>query len=495
MSFCMTSVACIRAFHSVLVLAPLLLLGACATSPVSDHEPLALTLPAQWRSPLTAPGGVSPSPAWHDLGDAELNQLIQTAHKHSPDLAAAVARVQQADATARGVGVALLPAVGATLSANRQSRLGGQADVTGTGVTAALAASYELDFWGRQRAEHRSALALRQASAHDHGTVQITLTAAVAQAWLQLVGGRERLAIASLNLQSAERVMALVDARARAGAATALDLARQRGLVATQRQTLEALRQQVQGHHTALAMLLGQTELPPVQSSVLPPLPPVLWDTGRPVDLLVRRPDIARAEARLAAAHADVSAARAALLPRISLSASLATGGSGLGRLLDNPLYSLAAALAAPIFDAGRLAAGQDLAQARRAELLAQYRTAIVAAVGDVELALQAVAGTQLQQMAQADVVEQAQQAAILAQARYRAGAETLLTLLDAQRTLYAAQDVAAQLRLAAWADRVALHRAVGGDWANADADAQIRADVAAPPSGGSVQVFAGPRP
>jgi multidrug efflux system outer membrane protein len=173
----------------------------------------------------------------------------------------------------------------------------------------------------------------------------------------------------------------------------------------------------------------------------------------------------------------------------------VATGGSRLGRLLDNPLYSLAAALAPPIFDAGRLVAGQDLAQARRAELLAQYRAAIVAAVGDVELALQAVAGTQLQQMAQSDVVEQAQQAAILAQARYRAGAETLLTLLDAQRTLYAAQDVAAQLRLAAWADRVALHRAVGGGWAKAEVGAEARADVAAPLSGGSVQVFAGPRP
>lgn len=478
----MTFFAGVRTFH-IVALSTAALLCACGSAPLLTPPGLvAAQLPAQWSSPV--PGGQAQAPTLHHLGHGELDELIHLAHAQSPDVSAAIARVQQADATARVADAADWPAVSASLGASRQARLGGQAEISGSAYAAGLAASYELDFWGRQRAERRSAQAQWQASMHDHDAVRITLTASVAQAWLRLVGDRERLAIAVLNLQSAEQVLTLVEARARAGAATALDLARQRGLVATQQQALQALRQQVQGHHTALASLLGQPTVPPVMSRVLPPVPETPWSVGVPADLLVRRPDIARAEARLAAAQADVTAARAALLPRISLSAGLATGGAGLGRVLDNPLYSLAAALAAPIFDGGRLVAGQDLARARQAELLAQYRAAIVGAVGDVELALQAVAGTQAQQAAQAEVLAQAQRAAALAQARYRAGAETLLTLLDAQRTLYAAQDGAAQLRQAAWADRVALYRALGGGWQVARAGAHGDREPATGPSG-----------
>lgn len=438
-------------------------LGGCTTPPHGlVDEPL--RLPTQWHGPVPPARGGGGTGA-HALGIAELDALVQAAHAHSPDLAAAIARVRQADAVARAAGAGLLPGVNGTLNASRQARAGGQAEVAGTQFGAAWGASYELDMWGRLGAERTSAQALRHASAHDRDAVQVTLTAAVAQAWLQLVGGRERVAIAELNLRSAERVLAVVEARARAGAATALEQAQQRGLVATQRQLLESQRQQVQAAHAGLAVLLGQPEGPRVDTQVLPAVETLAPDTATPADLLVRRPDIARAEARLAAAHADVAAARAALLPRIHLSASLGAGGGRLSRVLDNPLYSVAAALAAPIFDGGRLEAGRDLAQARQAELLAQYRATIVAAVGEVELALLSVAGTGAQRAAQAEVVRQAGQAATLAQSRYRAGAETLLTLLDAQRTLYAAQDTAARLHQAEWLAQVALLRALGGGW------------------------------
>lgn len=461
MRTCIASVSCLAA--------GVLLLGGCAAvQPLPEDAAAAPALPVQWASPLPPTQRVTTGVS--ALGVAELDALIRAAHAQSPDLAAAIARVQQADAVARAAGASLLPAVTGTLDARRQARAGGQAEVAGNQIGAALVASYELDAWGRLGAERASAQALRTASVHDRGAVQITLTAAVAQAWLQLVGGRERLAIAELNLHSAERVLAVVESRARAGAATQLEQAQQRGLVATQRQVLEARRQQVSGAHTALAALLGQAQWPVVQASALPATQALAPAAGLPADLLVRRPDIARAEARLFAAHADVAAARAALLPRISLSASLGTGGSNLPRVFDNPLYSLAAALAAPIFNGGRLAADRDAAQARQAELLAQYRASIVAAVSDVEQALQAVAGTQAQRTAQAQVVQQAQQAATLAQSRYRAGAETLLTLLDAQRTLYAAQDMAAQLHQAEWQAQVALYRALGGGW-QPDAD------------------------
>lgn len=453
--------------HAMTLLTAALLCGCASTTP----PPLAATapaLPVQW-SAQGSPGPLSIAPDWwRSLGSAELDALVQAAQAQSLDVAAAAARLRQAEATARQAGAALLPAVNATADASRQARFSGGSSTEGAAANrdaAGLAASYELDFWGRQRAGRDSALASLQASRFDRDTVGLTLTAAVAEAWLRLVGGRERLAIAGLNLHSAERVLALVESRARAGAATPLDLAQQRGLVATQRQAIEVLRQQVQGQHTALAVLLGQMSVPAVQADSLAALLPPAIGAGLPADLLVRRPDVARAEAQLAAAHADVQAARAALLPRITLSAGLGVGGDRPGRAFDHPLYSLAAGLTAPIFDGGRLAAGADIAQARRDELLAQYQAAVIAAAGDAERALQAVAGTDAQAAAQAQVLEQAQQAYTLAQVRYRAGADTLLTLLDAQRTLYAAQDHAAQLRQARLVAAVALYKALGGGW------------------------------
>jgi NodT family efflux transporter outer membrane factor (OMF) lipoprotein len=188
-------------------------------------------------------------------------------------------------------------------------------------------------------------------------------------------------------------------------------------------------------------------------------------DAGVPSNLLTRRPDVAQAERQLAAADADVTVARAAMLPSITLTASAGVGGDRLRGLFDRPIYDLAAGLAAPIFNAGRLAAGRDLALARREELLADYRKAIVDALGDVEAALNAIDGLQYQQQAQREALEQAREAVRLAESRYRAGADTLLALLDAQRTLYAAQDQTVRLRSARLQAAVALYKALGGGW------------------------------
>lgn len=443
-------------------------LAGCAALPAEEDRAGAPVLPAQWQS---APGPAADAVTqdwWRSFGSAELDRLVQQAGAQSNDLAAAMARVRQAEASARQAGAALLPDVAASLQAGRQARMGGQADVSGSYYSGALTASYEIDFWGGNRAMRDAALAEWQASALDRDTVQLTVTAGVASAWLQDLALRERAAIAEMNLRSAERLLSWVAARQRAGAATALELAQQRGLVAAQRRQLAALRQQAGDARTALAVLLGQPGLAlesAPQPSAWQGLHESRIDAGLPSQLLTRRPDIARAEARLAAANANVAVARAAMLPRLTLSARLGTGGDRPGRMFDNPLYSLAAGLAAPVFDAGRLAAGSDRAQARREELLADYRQAIVAAFGDVEVTLNATAGLQAQSLAQHEELLQAQRALALAENRWRAGAESLLTLLDAQRTLYAAQDLGVQLKLARLQARVGLYRALGGGW------------------------------
>lgn len=435
-------------------------------------------MPARWAyvSDAALTSDAVTAEWWRRFGSTELDGLIARARVQGLDVAAAMARVQQAQASARIAGASLLPQVSAAANARRQGRMGGDAAVTGNRYDIGLSASYEVDFWGKNSAARDGALSTLRATAFDRDTVQLTVTAGVANAWLHAVALRERIGIGELNLQSAERLLALVESRARAGASTPLELAQQRGLVASQRRSLAALAQQANDAQTAVSLLLGQAGAIPVASESLVSLQAPVISAGLPSELLLRRPDIARAEAQLAAADANVAVARAAMLPSLTLTGSVGGGGDRLRRVFDNPLYSLAAGLAAPIFDVGRLAAGRDLALAQREELLANYRQAIVAAFGDVEVALNAVAGVDAQALAQSEELIQAQRALALAESRYRAGAETLLTLLDAQRTLYAAQDAAVQLKALRLQASVALYKALGGGWQAADSASQAKA-------------------
>jgi NodT family efflux transporter outer membrane factor (OMF) lipoprotein len=187
--------------------------------------------------------------------------------------------------------------------------------------------------------------------------------------------------------------------------------------------------------------------------------------SGVPSKLLARRPDIAAAEARLAAANANVQVARAAMLPKFTLGASLGTGASTFAEVLSSSYYTFTAGLVAPIFNNGRLRATRELAEAEQDELLENYRSSILAGFSDVEKALNAIHGVERQRQWQDEEVLQARQAFDLAQQRYGAGAETLLTVLETQRTLYLAQDQQAQLRLARLQGSVALYKALGGGW------------------------------
>ncbi|WP_313332873.1 efflux transporter outer membrane subunit [Comamonas sp.] len=444
-----------------------LVLAGCVSAPpqVQQSQWQALDVPAQWQRSGAAQGDAVSQGWWRSFGSAELDALVADAQQHSLNVAAAMARVQQAQASARYAGAELLPTVNATAQAGHQGRLGGHAETTGRNLSVGLAASYELDLWGRLQSQRDAAGAALRASSFDHDTVRLSVTAAVADAWLLNVGLRERGEIAQRNLQTAERLLVLVESKASFGAATSLELAQQRGLVAAQRRALAALDQQQADAQRSLALLLGQAQGPAVrQSSVLALQVPRI-DQGEPIALVTRRPDIARAEARLQAADADLEAARAAMLPRLTLSAELGAQGRQLHRVLDNPLYSLAAGLAAPIFDAGRLAANCDLVIAQREELLLAYRQSIVQAFSDVQTALNAVAGVQQQALAQEEELRQARKALALAEARYRAGAETQLVLLDTQRSLYQAQDLAVQLHQERLRASVALYKALGGGW------------------------------
>lgn len=457
--------------NQLLLYGVLLLLGGCTlTAPTTSTSSAP---PDAWRyAPHAADGSALTAGAvddtwWTSFGSLELNQFVAQADAGSYDIAAAIARVRQAQATSRIAGAALLPNLSGFADTSRQGGLlASDTELAGTAFDLGVAASYELDFWGRNRALRDAAVASVHASEFDRDTVALTVSADVASAWLQTVALRERLGIAQQNLASAERILAVVESQAQAGSATPLDLAQQRGLVAAQRRSVAQMRQQANDAEAMLATLLG---VPPtnfrVATDTLAALHVPRIDAGIPSFLLTRRPDLAHAEAQLQAANANIVAARAAMLPSITLTGSAGYGSDRIRTLFDNSLYSVAAGLTAPIFDAGALAAGRDLAVAQKEELLSGYRQAIVSAFADVERALNAIAGIDAQQQAQHEELAQAQRALGLAESRYRAGAETLLVVLNTQQTLYAAQDEAAQLRAARLQAAVSLFRALGGGW------------------------------
>lgn len=447
--------------YPLTLLAVLTLAGCSATPEAPDELPAA---PAEWNH-VGAAAAAPDALWWRAFASAELDALIERGLAANFDLAAAAARLRQAEASARAAGAPLLPRLDGNLGASREGRLGGDADTAGNLYSGGLAASYEVDLWGRLSADREAAEAELAASRFDRDALRLTLSASLSETWLRQVALAERLRLAELNLANAERVLATVQARQAAGSATQLELAQQRGLVAEQRRTREELRQQADDIRSALAVLLGQAAPAEPSSAALTVLVAPSVSAGLPSELLLRRPDLARAEAQLSAADADLRAARAAMLPRLNLSAGASGASGSLNRVFADPIYSLAAALTAPIFDGGALAAERDRTAARREELLAAYRQSIVAAFADVQVALNAGAGVEAQWQAQQEVQAQAERALQLAERRYRAGAEDLLNLLDAQRTLYAAEDQSAQLRLARLQASVALARALGGGW------------------------------
>ncbi|MFO2465912.1 efflux transporter outer membrane subunit [Pseudomonas sp. 15FMM2] len=455
------------------LIAASVLLSAC-TSPAPRPDS-GLQPPTNWDASQDSASLADNRQWWTAFASPQLNRLIEQARIGSHDLAGAMARVRQAQASAVIAGAPLLPELKAGLNANHQKLLGGNgyrqlsADNDNRAVDyfdANLTASYEIDFWGGKRASRDSALQDVRASEFDQATVELTLLSGVATLYTQVLALDEQLRIAELNLANAQSVLNLVQTRHDAGSATTLELAQQKSLVAAQQRQLPRVQQQTREARISLATLLGQ----PVQELVLSPQPfaSLTWPTiaaGVPSQLLSRRPDIASAEARLAAAQADITVARGAMLPSVTLTANLGSGANQAADLLRSPFYNLTGGLLAPIFNHGRLAAERDKATARQEELLHSYRGTIIQGFADVESALSSIRGLDEQRQWQTEELEEAQSAFRIAQNRYQAGAEDLLTVLETQRTLYAAQDLNVQLRQARLSASIALYKALGGGW------------------------------
>ncbi|MCC6472603.1 MAG: efflux transporter outer membrane subunit, partial [Burkholderiales bacterium] len=378
-----------------LALAAALALAGCALTRSPPPQP-AVALPETWVEPAPPSPTLLAQDWWNSFGSGELSALVASALAGSPDLAIAAQRVRQAQAQLQIAAAPLLPALGAGASTSRQESRGDTlaGPSTRDSSSANLAASYEIDLWGRIGAGIGAAEASLRASRYERETARLTLLAGVANAYFQVLSIRGRLALARENIAIAERVFAVVNARFRFGSASALDVSRQQTALLSLRAALPPLAREERQALAALAILAGRApgtfgvSSTRVGDIAVPSVAPDL-----PAQVLARRPDIASAEAQLAAANANVTAARAALLPEFSLSSSVGLSSARLLSLADSPLsaVTLGASLLAPIFDGGRLRGQAALSSARELELVESYRKAILAALADVETALVAV--------------------------------------------------------------------------------------------------------
>lgn len=444
-----------------LILLPALFLGACSlNSPIPQSD---VDVPAQWT---TAPAsGQWPERSWwRQYQNPALEDLLRRAESGNLDLATAASRLQQAEAQARQARASLLPQLGASVDASRN----GNSDGSAASYGAALTTRYQLDFWGRNQALADSAGATLLASEYDAQTLSLSIQASVVSQWLQILENEQRLQLARDSLANAERVLDLVETRYCFGAADSLEVSQQRTLVAQLRAGLPALQQKALVLRNSLALLVGQTpdvQLPTTSSLMDVAIPQVT--AGLPAELIARRPDIRASEARLLAANADLTAARAALFPSIALTGQFGAQSAALGSLLSSPTttWGLAAGLTQPIFDAGALQAQVALSEARQQELLVDYRRSLLTALGETDTALGAVQQARERYQYLEQATREAKRAFDLAEIRYRAGSIDLVSLLDSQRTWYQSQDTLTQQRASWLLASVDLFRVLGGGW------------------------------
>ncbi len=448
---------------SIMVLA--LTMAGCATDPPAALDRPSLSLPSMFTAPVAKEAPIWPKADWwKGFGSSEMDGLIDTAQKNNLDLDAAAARVLQAEAQTQISGSVLFPDVTVSADATRSG-----SKVHGIGIDrnsfgVAPNVNYMLDFWGKARDNLRAAEESLKSAKFSEQVVGLTVTAGVANTYLDVLALRERVAIAQQNIDAADRILAITQAKVTNGVASNLDLAQQQALVAGQKAQVPALMEQAKEAEYALAVLLGRAPEgfhvagQNLNDIVSPQVAP-----GVPSEFLHHRPDVAAAEANLAAAHANVDAARAAFFPSISISAggnygATALGPTGLG-------YTIGASLLQTIFDGGNLLGQSRVARAQQRELVDTYRTTVLNAFVNVETALGQVDSLTEQQKLKTDQVNAAAEAFRISEIQYREGVTDLLTVLQAQQTLFTAQDQLVQIKLARIQADIGLYQALGGSW------------------------------
>ena len=444
-------------------------------------------------APETGPMG------WQEfLQEPRLRELVALALQNNRDLRVAVLAIEKARAQYGVEQSNRFPAVGATAAGNR-TRTADDLNTSGRSPTSSQYSaqlgfsSYEIDFFGRVKNLNEAALQEFLRTTENRRSVQLSLVAEVANAWLTLDADGRRLQLAQDTLRSRQKSYELTERSHALGAASGLTLAQAQTTVDTARADVAAFTSQVARDRNALALLAGA----PVPAALLPdganpgataspaqaasasasvaPAPSLATPAATllavpgdlPSSVLLNRPDVRAAEYTLRGAYASIGAARAAFFPSITLTASAGTASNALSGLFDggNGTWSFAPQIRLPIFDAGRNRANLQIAETARDTALAQYDKAVQTAFREVADALAERATLAERLQAQQSLQAATLKALQLSEARYRLGADSYLPVLDAQRALYSAQQTLIGLALAEQANRITLYKVLGGSW------------------------------
>ena len=431
-----------------------LALSACSLAP--NYERPQMAMPTGWSSDVGT-AQQSNIPFWQDLGSDQLNRMIDDVLAQNLDLEAALHRIEQARAQAKVAAAPLYPSIIASGSTSRTF----QNPQDTTAASGGANVSYEVDLWGKNRNQAKSADYRVDASQFDREALRLVVTADATNLYAQILSLNDRVKIAEFNLNNAEEILRIVEARFNAGSVSGLEVSQQRVAVNNFRTALAALIEQRSTTGNALAILLGQApqafSLPsaPLISLTLPAV-----NLNPPATLLTARPDIESAEASLRSVNADIGAARAAFFPSLTLNASTVIA-AGFG----NPAAAasqIASSLLAPIFTGGQLTGNLENVTARQKELAVIYQKTVLTAFQEVEDALAALKGANDRaEIARSSVIE-SQNAYNIAKAQFDAGAIDYLNLLDTQRSLYLAQDSQIAINQAQLQSFVQLRKAMG---------------------------------
>ncbi|WP_295952963.1 efflux transporter outer membrane subunit [uncultured Xanthomonas sp.] len=467
--------------------ATLLALSGCTLAPTYVRP--AAPVPADLAAVDVAPAAGAATdtlamPDWQQVFlDPRLRQTIALALQNNRDLRVAVLSIDKARAQYRLQRAAQLPSFDANASMSRgrssaASNDDGVSQVSTSDTLQVGLSSWQLDLFGQLRSLKQEALQNWLSSAENQRNVRLTLVAQVAAAWLTVGADQAQLALAQQTLDSQAQTLQLTERRHSIGSASGLDLAQQQTSVESARVAVASAATQLAQARDALQLLVGA----PVDAALLPtaqamqgsvalaPLPAHLSSA-----VLLQRPDVLAAEHTLQAANADVGAARAAFFPSLSLTASTGRSSDALSTLFSagSRTWSFVPSITAPIFHAGALKASLDASKLGKDIAVAQYEKAIQSAFAEVADALATRDHLQAQLTAQQALVDASQRSYTLADARYRAGLDGHLPVLDAQRSLFAAQQALIALRLQDASNRVTLYQVLGG---GADAQAQVAA-------------------
>ena len=456
---------------SLTAMAGAMLLGGCINFIPAYQRPAA-PVPATYPAELLPAAAATSAPAAADIdwstyfADPRLRRLIEVSLANNRDLRIAVLNIDQARA-AYGIRRAdELPTIGVGASAQRQPAGGKVVNAYAVGLQMA---SFELDLFGRVHSLSQAALSQYLATEEARKAAQIALIAAVANTYVSLLANDELLRVTRATLTARDESFKLTKLRFDNGASSELDFRQAEQLLEGARAALALAQRQRSLDDNTLLLLLGQS--PPAD---LPPGVPLAMQqkvvdlpAGLPSELLTRRPDVRAAEQQLLAANANIGAARAAFFPRISLTANAGTASTELGKLFESGTFAFTgvATLLQPIFDAGRNQANFDLSKVNRDIAVAQYEKAVQNAFREVADALagRATLGEQLR--AQTALVNAAEVSFKLTDLRYRNGASSYFEVLEAQRTLFTAQQAAVQVQAQQVQNLVTLYKVLGGGW------------------------------